>query len=201
MTGRLPTVFLWALVATLVAGCATTTPTRFYTLSATAAAEPAALPPTSFSVGVGPVRMPEVLDRPQMVLRAGANRVTIDEFNCWASPLPTNAARVVAENLVRLLGTPRVTLYPQGPTLNPDYRVEIDFLRFESAPGEAATIEALWTARRTSDGRARTARTELREVPSEAGIDGVVAAHSRALGRLSEDVAGAIRALESSGKR
>lgn len=198
MTGRVSTLVLCALAAMLVAGCGTTTPPRFYTLSATIGDESAITPAADISVAVGPVRLPEVVDRPQMVLQAGANRVTLDEFNRWASPLQSNVARVVVEDLIRLLGTPRVTLYPQVATPNPDYRVEIEVLRFESAPGQGATLDALWTVRRPSDGRVRTSRTDVREVASEPGVDGMVAAHSRALGRLSEDVASTIRALESS---
>ena len=65
------------------------------------------------SVAVGPVSVPAAVDRPQIVVSTGPNQVRLDEFNRWASPLQNNIARVVAENLVAMLGTPRVTLFPQ----------------------------------------------------------------------------------------
>ena len=55
---------------------------------------------------VGPVSVPAVVDRPQIVVTTGPNQVRLDEFNQWASPLQNNIARVVAENLVAMLGTP-----------------------------------------------------------------------------------------------
>ena len=57
--------------------------------------------------------MPAVVDRPQIVVRTGPNEVWLDEFNRWASPLEDNLGRVIAENLVAMLGTPHVTVFPQ----------------------------------------------------------------------------------------
>ena len=100
--------------------------------------------------------MPAVVDRPQIVVSTGANQVRLDEFNRWASPLQDNISRVVAENLVAMLGTPRVTLFPQTLSADADYRVAIEVQRFESTPGKSATLDAVWTVRRTKDGKTQT---------------------------------------------
>ena len=70
--------------------------------------------------------------------------------------------------------------------------------RFESAPGEAATLDAVWTvaARRTAS--SQTGRTTVREPAPEQGYDALAAAHSRAVARLSRDIADAVRALDRS---
>jgi uncharacterized lipoprotein YmbA len=183
------TVALYVLVA-LVAGCASPA-SRFYTLSAGAA--PAGTP-SNLSVSVGPVSVPAVVDRPQIVVTTGPNQVRMEEFNRWASPLQNAIARVVAENLAALLGTPRVTLSSQI-LADADYRAIIEVQRFESAPGEAASLDAVWTVRRTKDGKAETGRTTVREAAQGSGYDALAAAHSRALERLSRDIAGAVRAL------
>ena len=180
----------------LAAGCAST-PARFYALSAVTT--PAAAP-SELSVAVGPVSVPAVVDRPQIVVSTGPNQVQLDEFNRWASPLQNNLARVVAENLVALLGTPRVTLYPQSLGTDAEYRAAIEVQRFESAPGEAATLDAVWTVRRAKDGKSETDRTTVREPAPEKGYDALAAAHSRALARLSQDIAAAVQALDRSGR-
>ena len=74
-------------------GCASTPPSRFYTLSAVAV--PAAAP-SNVSVAVGPVSVPADVDRPQFVVSAGPNQVRLDEFNRWASPLQNGISHVVA---------------------------------------------------------------------------------------------------------
>jgi uncharacterized lipoprotein YmbA len=182
-------------LAALVAGCASPA-SRFYTLSAVPT--PAA-PSSDVSVTLGPVSVPATVDRPQIVVRTGPNQVRLEEFNRWASPLQNNIARVVAENLVALLGTPRVTVVPQTLGAEADYRVALEVQRFESAPGEAATLDAVWTVTRTKDGKAQTGRTTVREPSPDKGFEALAAAHSRAVARLSQDIADAVRALARSG--
>ena len=184
----------WAL-AILAAGCASPA-SRFYTLSATPA--PAAAS-SNLSVAVGPVTVPASVDRPQIVVTMGPNQVRLDEFNRWAAPLQNNIARVVAENLVALLGTPRVATSPQTLSADADYRVAIEVQSFESALGEAATLDAVWTVRRTKGGKSQTGRTTVREPAPDRSYDALAAAHSRAAARLSRDIADAVQALERSG--
>ncbi len=178
----------------ILAGCASPD-SRFYTLSASPA--PAG-PASNLSVVVGPVTVPAAVDRPQIVVSMGPNQVRLDEFNRWAAPLQSNIARVVAENLVALLGTPRVATAPQTLSADADYRVAIEVQRFESAPGEAATFDAVWTVRRTKSGASRTGRTTVREPVPDRGYDALAAAHSHAVERLSRDIADAVRALDRS---
>jgi uncharacterized protein len=179
------------IVAVVAAGCATPA-SRFYTLSTTPA--PAGTP-VAYSVAVGPVTIPSVIDRPQIVVSTSPNQVQLDEFNRWASPLQSNIARVVADNLASILGTARVSLFPQTMSASADYRVAVQVQRFDTAPGDAASLEALWTVTRAKDGTAQTGRTSVREASPSGGYDGVAAAHSRALARLSRDIADAIQAL------
>ena len=179
----------------LAAGCGATPASRFYTLSA------ATTPNTTssdVSVAVGPVSVPASVDRPQIVVSMSANQVWLDEFNRWASPLQNNIARVVAENLVAMLGTPRVTIFPQTLSAAADYRAAIEVQRFDSAPGDAATLDAVWTISRTKDGKSRTGRTTVRETAPDKSYDALAAAHSRAVAQLSRDMADAVLALDRS---
>jgi uncharacterized protein len=182
-------------IAAFTAGCSTTPASHFYTLSRSET--PAAAPASNSAnllVVVGPVSIPAIVDMPQIVVSMGPNRVTIDEYNRWASPLQNNISRVVAENLVAMLGTPRVSLFQQSLNADADYRVAIEVQSFETAPGEAATLNAVWIVRRTKDGEAVTGRTAVRVAVQDKGYDVLAAAHSRALARMSEDIAEVIRA-------
>ena len=183
-------------IAVLATACATP-PTRFYALNTapTAAAVPAANA-TNVTVVVGPVSIPAVVDLPQIVVSTGANSVSVDEFNRWASPLQSNISRVVAENLVAMLGTPRVAQFQQSLNLDADFRVAIEVQSFDSAPGDAATMNAVWIVRRTRDGKSQTGRTAVREPTGTAGFEALAAAHSRALARMSQEIADVIRGLE-----
>lgn len=191
MSRASPLAIACALV--LVAGCASS-PANFYTLTATA---PASSSQSKLAVAVGPVTVPSTIDRPQIVVTTGANQVSIDDFNRWASPVEDNILRVVAENLAAILGTPRVTLYPTL-AVDVDYRVQIEVRNFESAPGKSASLDAVWTVRRSKDGKSETGRTSVREKLDSGGYEALAGAHSRGVARLSQDIADAVRAFDRS---
>ena len=192
---RLALVASLGALALVVTGCAATPSSQFFTLSAVPG--PAA-PSSDLSVAVGPIAIPASVDRPQIVVTVSPTQVRLDEFNRWVSPLQNNIGRVVAENLVAMLGTPRVTLSPQLLAADVNYRVGIEVQTFESAPGLAAMLDAVWTVARTKDGRSRTGRTTVREPAPQPGYDALAAAHSRAVARLSRDIADAVGALDRS---
>jgi uncharacterized lipoprotein YmbA len=150
---------------------------------------------------VGPITLPEVVDRPQFVLRAGPNEVTIVELHRWAGPLKSEISRSIAENLAADLNVKRVAAYPQSAGDNADYRVLVDIQRFDSTLGESATIDALWTVKRASDGTLRTGRSTARESGSGGTYDAVAAAHSRALATISREIGEAIRSMSSTPPR
>jgi uncharacterized lipoprotein YmbA len=183
-----------AITLTVLAGCASTPPSQFYTLSAVAGA--GAPPATSVAVVVGPVSVPAAVDRPQIVVTAGPNQVQLDEFNRWASPLQDAIAVTLASDLAADLGTPDVTTLSGGDVQAAQYRVVVDVLRFDSTPGTAAVLEAAWRVRRVKDGKSESGRTSVREPLQQAGYGPLAAGHSRAVAQLARDIATAIRSLE-----
>ena len=183
-------------VAVLATGCSTPS-SQFFTLSPIPG--PAA-PASNLSVALGQIAIPAAVDRPQIVVAMSPNQVRLDEFNRWVSPLQDNIGRVVAENLVAMLGTARVTLSPQMLTADVDYRVAVEVQTFESAPGQVAALDAVWRVVRTKDGVSRTGRTTAREPATQPGYEALAAAHSRAIAMLSQAIADAVRALERSAR-
>jgi uncharacterized protein len=189
MARRIAQVVSIALLAVVAVGCSTA-PARFYSLASTAAAD--GTPATSASVMVGPVTIPAAVDQPEFVVQVAPNRVEVDEFNRWVAPLSDGIARAVAGDLVVLLGTPQVAS-AELANFAPDYRVTIDVQRFESIQGQAATLEAVWTVRKTAGGEIRSGRTVAREPVQGQDFEALAAAHSRAIAKMSADIAAAIR--------
>jgi uncharacterized lipoprotein YmbA len=147
------------------------------------------------------VSIPAVVDRPEIVVTVGNNEVWLDEFNRWASPLADSISLAVVENLTAVLATPRVALLAQTAAFDADFSVAIEVQRFESIPGGSALVDALWRVRRAKDGASASGRSTVRENVTDRGYDALAAAHSRAVARLSQDVADAIRTLASSPAR
>jgi uncharacterized lipoprotein YmbA len=194
-TKHLSHQFLIAGIAAAMAGCASA-PSQFYTLNSTATEGSA--PAASYAIVVGPVSVPALVDRPQFTVQVATNRVVVDEFNRWAEPLNESIGHAVAGDLATLLGTSLVTTKPLA-NFDPAYRVTIDIQRFESArgptPGTASVVvEAVWVVRRVAGGPPRSGHTVAGESAQGDGFDALAAAHSRALAKVSGDIASAIRA-------
>jgi len=175
----------------LLGGCAGSPAARFYTLSAGQPPEPVRTA-NPVEIAVDSVSVPELVDRPQLVLRVDANEVRIDEFARWAEPLKSQIPRVLAADLTQSIPGATVSSYPQRA--NPAaYRVSVDVQTFDSAPGDAVTVAVLWSVHPPKQGATLSGRTVAHEPTGAAGYDALVDAHSRALAAVSRDIAAAIR--------
>jgi uncharacterized lipoprotein YmbA len=190
-------LLLGAALACALQGCASNAPqTRFYTLDAVVPRESSAAgnssPAPAIKVSVWQVSVPEVVDRAQMVLRSAPNRVEIADFHRWAEPLRLGIARVMADDLAARLGQGFVVTVGQPGGSPPDVRVSLDVRRFEAAPGEGVTVEALWTVM-PAKGEARSGRALAQEAAGTArgqdSYSAIAAAYSRALAGISGDIA------------
>lgn len=195
--GRIARPTALTLLALALTACGSSPKTHFYTLASGAVPAEAARNATQYSVAVGPVTLPDMVDRPQLVVRVAANQVTLLDQHRWAEPLKSEIPRVIAGNLAQLLGITRVSADPRGAGGDAEYRVRVDIQRFESTPGESATLEALWSVQRAAGGETRSGRSLLRMPTDGSGYDAVAAAHARAVGRLSEELAAVIRAMHA----
>lgn len=182
-------LLMTALAAVLI-GCGTSTPPRFYRLDSTATASGAS--PVKTAVMVGPVSVPAAVDRPEFVVQVAPNRVDVDEYNRWAAPLGDSIARAVAGDLSVLLASPSVVAGPLAG-FKPAYTVTINVQRFESVKGDVALVDAVWAVRSVTGGKTQTGRTIAREAVQGEGFNALAAAHSRAIAKLSRDIAAAIR--------
>jgi len=178
-----------------LSGCGSSPVTHFYTLNP--APEPAAAgAKAAYIVAVGAVSLPDAVDRPQIVLRTAGNRVAFSEFERWSGALKEEIAYSVAANLRQGLAGASVFAYPTSAGMNADVSVLLHVQRFDSALGDAATVEILWQVI-PAKGAAKTGQSTVREPAGGPGYEALVAAHVRALAAASRDIAAAIRAARA----
>lgn len=190
----LPALAACVALALLGAGCASTPP-RLYRLSASNASSapaPAAAASAPATLAVGPVTVPAQVDRPQIVLDAGANQVRVDEFSRWAAPLADNITGVLVTNLAQRLPATDVWAYADTARPAAELSVVVQVQRFDIVPGDAALLDAVWSVQPAA-GAPRRGQSRVREPIDGSGIDAAVAAQSRALARVSDDIARAVR--------
>jgi uncharacterized lipoprotein YmbA len=176
------TVFLAAFLTGCVnLGKGTERLPRLYLLTATApAAEKAAgFGNTDGAIGIGPLSIPEYLNRPQLVTRAGDNELQAAAFANWAEPLKQNILRVLAENMTALTGNEAVYRYPWRVGFAPSHQLQVEVERFDAdAYGEAVlSVRWEWTDQ-TGQPMMTRKRTVLRRRVQGSGDDAVVDAMS-----------------------
>ncbi len=185
-----------ALVASL-ADCAVPPEERFYTLSDALPPAAGAKTGSPYRVAIGPVTVPEGVDRPQMVVRMSGHRVELSELYRWAEPLKSEIPRVLAANLRRDLGIEQIATLDAGASLDWDYRIRVDVQRFEGTLGSGVAVEALWSVRANDGGPPRTGRSAVREPALGADHEALARAYGRALARVAGELAAALRALRA----
>jgi uncharacterized lipoprotein YmbA len=153
---------------------------------------------SNLSIGVQPARMPDYLDRAEIVTYASPHELIASPDDRWAEPLPANVTRVLAENLSVLLGTDEVQVMPMRRDEPPDYEVAVEIDRFERTAEKDSVLDARWTVVGGTTGKTLVnRRTRLSARASEDGYAAVVAAMNENLTRLSQDIAMAIAGLRS----
>lgn len=201
------TLFSIGLIVVILAGCASSPSSKFYRLNPllnSTSITRNASPEQNLFIAIGPVRIPDYLDRPQIVTRAGENELKLSEFHRWAGSLENDVTRVLVDDISGLLPTDRFSVVPWAPYLvsqiPPSYRVEVFVNRFEGTLGDSVLLKAQWDVF-THDGSLLLKRESLvREHIHGDSYDALVAAMSNALERLSRDIAGGLRSISQKAK-
>jgi len=194
--------FAAALAVALATGCASGPPVRFYVVTPIAGPAPAARAPGP-AVVVAAVRLPEYLERPQLVTRSGDNRLQLEEYHQWGGNLAKDLTRVMAENLSLLLGSDAVVAAPHTLRMRPDYRVELEVLRFERAGDSRVHLTAKWWLQRGADGSPLASPTTAlasEPLPEPASAELTVAAMSGVYGELSRVISQAVSHQEKAAR-
>lgn len=189
-----------AAVALVLAGCASAPPERFYSLSTGMGAAPAAAEKTtpSYYIEVPAVTVPQQVARNQLVVTTGAGRVDLLELERWSQSPAAEIGQALSLAVSGELGTIDVFRTPV-PEQAPVYRISTNVQRFESAPGQYALIDAVWSVRKVGSTQVLTCRSVAQETVG-AGYDELVAGHRRAITRIGADISKAVRTLAAGGK-
>lgn len=170
--------------------------TKYYMLE-TGLSEPAALETTSlaagFTIGVGPIKVPQYLSMPMIVTRIGQNEVQSDEFHQWAEPLPENISRVMSADLLALTGAAHSFAFPWRSAIPIDVQVAVNVMQFDVTPDGSVTLKAQWSLFGEKGKLVMlTNRSVITRQATGSDYADRVAGMSQALGDLTREIAGAI---------
>jgi uncharacterized lipoprotein YmbA len=203
---RLPPLFACAMSVALAGCLGSSRPARFYTLEPLQVREAPGSAATDATLAVGPVELPDYVDRPQIVTRTGANELLIAEFDRWGGSL---------ENLVTasLVATLRERLAPQQIAVAPwrsailsggaIYRVSVTVSRFDGVPGNSVVLQARWELISQIGGKEESLGVKEASVTGEVdgpGYDALVAAMQKALVQFAQQMGDSVAATKQMAK-
>lgn len=191
---------LLAILLLVTAGCAGRSPeASFYRLEGNAVQTPVENPVWAAErlLVIQPVRLPTYLKRPQLVVRSDSGtrgELEISETHRWAGELEEELERVLLTDLGRRLGEGRVFAWRQGRGLPATDKLNLTVTDLIGTPGGNLTLDARWTLLDVDSREVYAARHSVIVEPvGGADYADLVAAHGRALGALSAEIAEAIR--------
>ena len=188
--------------AALMAGCASPEPT-LHTLTVRPQATDSGRFQRAFRLSG--VRVPDRLDKPQIVLRTSDDEVLALEQQRWASPFGSELRDALSADLAGTLSAVEVggNAAPAGVPL---YRISTDMRSYDARPGQAVTALVSWRVTRDAamqgaNPAALTCQTMLAQpaggdAQASTGVDTVVASTQRMVQQWSQQIAQSVQALE-----
>ena len=149
-------------------------------------------------IGVGPIRLSQVLDRPQIILRTSHNEIRVADLERWAMPLRENITNVLVDNLSALLVTGSILKFPWKASIPLNYQIVMEITRFDGLPGDRVDLRARWAILAT-DGETVLVKKKWTATEPLKGdtIAEMVSAQSLLVANLSHNIAKEISQLEA----
>ncbi|MDP4650971.1 MAG: PqiC family protein [Haliea sp.] len=182
----------------LLVACGTSPQHQHYVLSSNQQAAATGHAP---SVGVGPITIPEYLNRNAMVYSEGGNRLHVASYERWAEPLPAGIQRVLGLNLSTGLNTQDIRPHPWRRDDLPDFAVQVSILALDASSSSAELVAEWRVTRRDSDVllAQRISRWSTPVQGPDWQASATAAAYSTLLEKLSEEIANVIRSAADAG--
>ena len=124
-----------------------TPPPRFYMLSSIAANEGVSTfeVPKGTIIEVGPVKIPDYQNRPQIVTQDKDKMLVFAQFDRWGESLDAGLARALAGDLTLMLPGALVGMFPSNYAMPVNYQVAIDVAQLESELDKDLVFAVQWS--------------------------------------------------------
>ncbi len=140
-------------------------------------------------IGVGPISLPEYINRPQIVTRQSEHHFNVSEFNRWIEPINGSIYRLLVINLSNNLNSNRVYWLPRSDRQYPLHlRVAIDIGRFDGQLGKEVILESRWSLFNKEDKPIMTRVSIINETVNGDTYDDLVVAMNGALQKLGKEI-------------
>ena len=197
LTKRLLKYTFLSFLTFLILGCAKSSkPVEYYMLDASVGIENNQNLKSDEAplIGLGPIRLPEYLDRFQMVVAVSENKYKLIDGHRWAEKLDQNISLALFKTLPSQLGTDRMIRYPWPQRPGVDFQVKIDILELNIDQNGQSQLIAQWSIK-SKDKTILNKRSTFTAQASTTDIDKMVQAQSECLTQLGQEIVANLKPL------
>jgi len=133
-------------VLSVLYGCGSSPKTNFYILNSQQTTEyQIDNNVENLRIGVWKVKLPELIDRAEIIVRSDSYNIELADFHQWAESLSNNITELLAGELSRQLKTERVVTSPWSAYRKNQYQVKIHISRFDGGLGGESVLSGAWS--------------------------------------------------------
>ena len=189
----------WVLIAlsslTLLACSNQNSPTRYYSLQS-----PSSKVNTHrvayTSIGVGPIKLPTLLDREGVVLRTSMHSLHISDKYQWGGQLEDEFLRALTRQLQARLPNTLIQMLPWEVQQSPQVQIAVQVDQFDGQLGQQAALTGHWELQRPHDGKILGTQNFNLVLPlKDKQVDSLINAQAQLVSRLAAQIAASLSAL------
>ena len=144
-------------------------------------------------IGISEVEVSEYLNKPEIVTRLSAGRLSAHEDDRWAGSFPENIQSVLKHNLSSMLPKYTFLSYPWEEPVSDKYRIYITIDRFDGDATGLVALDGRWSLVDRNESRVLYTETIHDTQKGGMSLDAIVDTQSRLLYRLSRRISKKIR--------
>jgi len=174
--------------AVLLSSCAAQPPTYFYDLTSQATVTENKIG-DKITLGVGPITLPQLLDRPGIVSRHHETGVNVASYHIWAGELEPTFTRVLTDSIATNLQHQTVWASPWDNRFRPEYQLRVFVDRFSGEINGQVQLSLSWSLLGDYGQKVISTHRYRDSVESGKGYQGYVGALNGLLAEFAGEVA------------
>jgi hypothetical protein len=189
-----PLALILISALSLAACSSNNTSTHYYSLQ-TANVNVVASPRTVayHSLGIGPIKLPSLLDREGVVMRTNAHSLHISDKYLWGGQLEDEFLRALTRQLQARLPNTLMQMLPWEVQQSPQAQIAVQVDQFDGQLGQQAVLSGHWELQQPRDGKILGAQNfHLVVTLRDKQVDTLINAQAQLVAQLAAQIAASL---------
>ena len=145
------------------------------------------------SLGVGPIKLPSLLDREGVVMRTNAHSLHISDKYLWGGQLEDEFLRALSRQLQARLPNTLIQMLPWEVQQSPQAQIAVQVDQFDGQLGQQAVLSGHWELQQPRDGKILgTQNFNLVITLADKKVDTLINAQAQLVSQLAAQIAASL---------